>query len=260
MDAAQLAAGRVEVTRHGGAEGEHDRVVAVAQLASGDVDADVHVVAEAGALGRHLVEASVEDRLLHLELRDAVAQQAARLVGPLEDGDGVSRSRQLLGRGQAGGAGPDDRDRLAREPLRRQRLHEAALEGLLDRRDLDLLDRHGRLVDAEHARGLAGSRAEATGELREVVGRVQALDRVGPVTAPGEVVPLRDEVAERAPRVAERDAAVHAAAGLPLELAELLLLVDLLPVPDADRDRTSGGELALADVEKALRVSHGKPP
>ncbi len=60
--------------------------------------------------------------------------------------------------------------------------------------------------------------------------------------------------------MAEGDAAVHAAPGLPLELAELLLLVDLLPVPDADRDRTSGGELALADGEKALRVSHGKPP
>ena len=35
-----------------------------------------------------------------------------------------------------------------------------------------------------------------------------------PVVAPDQVVPLRDEVAERAALVAERDAAVHAAAGL----------------------------------------------
>ena len=260
VDAAELAAGRVEVARHRGPEGEHDGVVAVAQLAAGDVDADVHAVAEAGALGLHLVEATVEDRLLHLELGDAVAQQPAGLVGALEDGDRVAGAGQLLGGGEAGRARADDGDGLARESLGRQRLDEALVEGLLDRRDLDLLDRHGRLVDAEDARRLARRRAEPAGELREVVRRVQALDRVGPVAAPGEVVPLRDEVAERAARVAERDAAVHAAAGLALELPELLLLVDLLPVPDADRDRTAGGELALAGGEKALRVSHGKPP
>ena len=65
---------------------------------------------------------------------------------------------------------------------------------------------------------------------------------------------------ERAAAVAERDAAVHAAAGLALELAELLLLVDLAPVPDPDRHGPAGGELALAGLEKALGVSHGMPP
>ena len=72
----------------------------------------------------------------------------------------------------------------------------------------------GSLVDAEHARGLARRRAQPAGELREVVGGVQPLDRAVPVVAPDQVVPLRDEVAERAALVAERDAAVHAAAGL----------------------------------------------
>ena len=61
-----------------------------------------------------------------------------------------------------------------------------------------------------------GRRAQPTGELREVVGRVQALDGRAALVAPGEVVPLRDQVAERAAVVAERDAAVHAAAGLAL--------------------------------------------
>jgi hypothetical protein len=50
--------------------------------------------------------------------------------------------------------------------------------------DLDLLDRHRRVaVDPEHARGLARGRAQPAGELREVVGRVQALDRVAPAIA-----------------------------------------------------------------------------
>ncbi len=144
------------------------------------------------------------------------------------------------------GPGADDGDGLAGESLRRHGPDESAVERLLDRRHLDLLDGHGRLVDAEHAGRLARGGAESAGELREVVRRVQPLDGVGPVTAPGERVPLRDEVAERAALMAERDSAVHAPTGLSLELAELLLLVDLLPVADAHRDRTAGGELALA--------------
>ena len=260
VDVAEVATRDVEVAGNGGAEREHHGVVAVAQLAAGDVDADVHAVAEAGALGLHLGQAPVEDGLLHLELGDAVAQQAAGLVGALEDRHGVAGAGQLLRRGETSGAGTDDRDRLARQALRRQRLDEALVEGALDRRHLDLLDRHGGLVDAQHARRLAGRRAEPARELGEVVRRVQALDRVGPVAPPREVVPLGDEVAQRAARVAEGDAAVHAASGLALELSELLLLVDLLPVPDADRDGAAGRELALAGGEKALGISHGKPP
>ena len=63
-----------------------------------------------------------------------------------------------------------------------------------------------------------GRRAQPAGELREVVGRVQALDGLAALAAPREVVPLRDQVAERAALVAERDAAVHAAAGLAAQL------------------------------------------
>ena len=82
-------------------------------------------VAEAGALGRHLVEPAVEHRLLHLELGDAVAQQPAGLVGPLEDGHGVAGPGQLLGDREPGRAGADDGDRLAREALGRQRARRA---------------------------------------------------------------------------------------------------------------------------------------
>ena len=211
--------GHRQVARHGGADGEHDGVVAVAQLLAGDVDADVDAGAEPGALGLHLGQPAVEDGLLHLELGDAVAQQAAELVVPLVDGDGVAGAGQLLGGGQAGRAGADDGDGLAGEPVRRlRRRPRPSSKARSTMRDLDLLDGHGRLVDAEHARRLAGRRAEPAGELREVVGGVQPLDRLAPVAAPGQVVPLGDEVAQRAAVVAERDAAVHAAAGLALQL------------------------------------------
>ena len=77
---------------------------------------------EHGALGLHLVEAPVEPALLHLELGDAVAQQPADPVGPLEHRDVVPDAGELLGRGQPGGPGPDDGDLLAR--LRRRRLRD----------------------------------------------------------------------------------------------------------------------------------------
>ena len=44
------------------------------------------------------------------------------------------------------------------------------------------------------------------------------------------------------------------------ELVEVAVLVDLLPVHEAHRDGAPGRELALAVLEKAVRVSHGKPP
>ena len=114
--------------------------------------------------------------LLHLEVGDAVAQQAADAVVALEHGDGVPGAGELLGGGEAGRPGADDGDGLAGEAPGRLRLHPAVAEGLVDDRDLDLLDGDGGLVDAEHARRLARRRAEPAGELGEVVRRVQALD------------------------------------------------------------------------------------
>ena len=88
-----------------------------AQLVGGDVDADVDAGAELGALGPHLVQPPVEVALLHLELGDAVAQQPADAVGALEHDHVVARPGQLLGRGQPGRPGADDRDPLAGRPL-----------------------------------------------------------------------------------------------------------------------------------------------
>ena len=202
----------------------------------------------------------LEVLLLHLEVGDAVAQQAADAVVALEHGDRVAGARELLRGGEAGGAGADDGDRLAGQAPGRLRLHPAVAERLVDDRDLDLLDRHGGLVDAEHARRLARRRAEPPRELGEVVRGVQALDRRAALAAPHEVVPLGDQVAERAALVAERDAAVHAATGLAAQLGGVALLVDLFPVHDAHRHGPPLGQLALGDLQKALRVSHPSPP
>ena len=57
----------------------------------------------------HLIQAPVEDPLLHLELGDPVAQQAAGLVVALVDGHGVAGPGELLGGGQPGRPRADDR-------------------------------------------------------------------------------------------------------------------------------------------------------
>src|SRR5438874_2006304 len=88
------------------------------------------------------------------------------------------------------------------------------LPGFVGDRVLDRLDADRVVVDAQHAGLLARRRADAAGELREVVGRVEHLDRVLPVLAVNEVVPVGDDVVDRAARHAERDAAVHAARAL----------------------------------------------
>jgi hypothetical protein len=105
-------------------------------------------------------------------------------------------------------------DALAGAYGRRLRDHPPLVERSIDDRDLDGLDRDRVVVDAEHARALARGRAQAARELREIVGRVQPVDRVAPMLAVHQVVPVGDDVAERTALVAERDATVHAARGL----------------------------------------------
>ena len=124
----------------------------------------------------------------------------------------VAGAVELLGGGEPGRAGADHRDLLARAHRRRLRgapSPRSKARSMIETSTALIVT--GVVVDAEHARALARRRAQPAGELREVVGRVQALDRVAPVVAVDEVVPVGDDVAERAALVAERDAAVHAA-------------------------------------------------
>src|SRR4029079_651541 len=56
--------------------------------------------------------------------------------------------------------------------------------------------------------------ADAAGELGKVVGRMQNVERGPPLLAIDEIVPVRNDVVDRAARLAERDAAIHAARAL----------------------------------------------
>ena len=260
VDAVQLAPGGRQVTGDGRAGRDDHGVVPLAQVRRLEVAADLDARTEAGALRAHLLDTPVDVPLLHLELGDAVAEEAADAVRALVDRDRVARPRELLRGGQARRARADDRDRLAGETLGDLRGDVPGVPRLVDDRDLDVLDGHGGLVDAEDARRLARGGAQPARELREVVRGVQALGGGLPVLAVRVVVPLGDEVPQRTAVVAERDTAVHAARGLRGDdRQQRARNVDLVPVLETHLHRTSPGDLASV-VQKALGISHWSPP
>ena len=153
----------------------------------------------------------------------------------------------------------DDGDALAGQRRGRLRRDPALVPRAVDDLDLDLLDRHRIAVDAEHARRFARRRAQPAGELGEVVRRVQALDRVAPVVAVDEVVPVGDEVAERAAVVAERDAAVHAPPGLMAQLVARRTA----RTPRASRagaPAPADGSASHVPLQEPGGLTHGRPP
>ena len=166
---------------------------------------------------------------------------------------------QLLRGRHARRAGPDDRHAAPGLVTRRHRHDPAVVPRVVDDRVLDLLDRDRvALADLEHAGGLARGRAQAAGELGEVVGRVQLADRVLPAVAVDEVVPVGDQVAQRAAVVAERHAAVHAARALRGELLVGALDDELLVgVLAADAlGRVVVGDPDALDLQEAAELAH----
>ena len=255
MDPVELATGDRQVAPIGRPAGEDDRVVRGAEHLDVDGFADDRVGAELGALRLHLGEAPIDVALLHLELGDAVAQQAADAIGPLEHDHLVAGAGELLGGGEPGGPAADHGDALAGAQRRHVGNDPTLVPGAVDDLDLDLLDRHRVLVDPEHASRLARGRTEPAGELGEVVRGVETLDRVLPVVAVDEVVPVGDQVAERAPVVAERDAAIHAAARLVIEFVAIERLVHLAPVAQSHRHRPSHRRRPRP-LQKPRRLTH----
>ncbi len=240
--------------------GEHHGVVSGPKLIGPDVPSDRRRRTELGPLGQHLLQPPLKMVLLHLELGDAVAHQPARPVGPLVHGDRVPGPGQLLGRGQPGGPRTDHRDRLAGQPLRRPRRREALLPRPVGDRALDVLDGDGRLVDRQHTPRLARRRAQPAGELREIVRGVQPVGGRPPVLPRHQVVPLGDQVAQRAGVVAEGDAAVHAAIGLLADDRQQRPGdVDLVPVPHPLLYRPPRPVLAGRGHE-SLGIGHGRLP
>ena len=197
-----------------GAAGKKDRIVVSSERFNRNIAADVRVGQKVDALRAHLLQAAIEDVFLELEIGNAVAEQAADAVVFFVHGYGVAGAAKLLRGGKSGGTAADDGDALAGVVLRRLGMDPSLVPCALDDAALDEFDGDRRLIDAEHAGSFAGRGTDAAGELGEVVGRVQAANRALPAAVVDEVVPVGDEIVDRATGVAEGNAAVHAAGAL----------------------------------------------
>ncbi len=142
----------------------------------------------------------------------------------LVDSHVVARPVEHLGGGQPRGTGTHHGHSLGPAHSARLGRDVTAAEALLDDGQLDLADVHRRADEAQHAGALAGSGADAPGELRKDVGGEEQVERLFPVTVVHGFVELGDDVAERAAGarpVAEGGAAVHAARSLLVDLASV---------------------------------------
>ena len=100
-----------------------------------------------------------------------------------------------------------------------------------------------------------GAGTDPAGELGEVVGGVQSLQRRAPLIAIDQVVPVRDQVVDRTAVVTERNAAGHAARRLPLDIAGRQRLDELAPGLEARLARLIAAIAAL-DFQKAGGLAH----
>src|ERR1035438_3176427 len=266
VNAPQVAAGHVEVARMFGAAGEQDGIELLAQILHWDIAAHLGAGLELDAFAAHLLQAPVDEVLFHFEIGDAVAQQAADAVALFKHGDGVAGARQLLRGGQAGRARANHGHALAGLDGGRLRPDEALFKAAIDDRAFDLLDGDRRLIDAEHAGSLAGSRADAAGEFGEIVGGVQLPHGVVPAAMVDEVVPIGNQVGERATGVAERNPAIHAASGLAAQVRLGERAIDFKPVLDALGRRAAFGHFArilhepggFSHVDSVIKSTGGK--
>ena len=185
---------------------QHHRVVIGQQLVDRDVDADLDAGAERDAFGLHLRDAAVDQVLFHLEVGNAVAQQAADAVVLLEQGHRMAGAGQLLGAGQARRARAHHRHASCRSSAAGgMRLDPAFFPAAIDDLAFDGFDGDRVVVDVQGAGGLARRRADAAGEFREIVGGVQVDRRHAPLVAIDQIVPVGDLVVDRAALVAERE-------------------------------------------------------
>ena len=151
--------------------------------------------------------------------------------------------------------GANDSDVLAGVESRHNRLHPTLIETAFNDGQLDVLNGHRIVVDAEHTTALTRCRTQAARPLGKVVGGVQALESLVPAVLTNQVIPLRNDVAQRAGRVTERHATVHTTGRLLLHLPVASLLIDLFPVHQTQRNRAMSRLFAL-EFHETLRISH----
>lgn len=123
---------------------------------------------ESDTFALDLLDTTINEVLLHLEVRNAVTQQAACLGFALIDVNLVTGAAELLGSGETRRTGPDDRDLLACVNRGRLWHDKAQFVGLVGNCLFDRLDRNRRILKVQRA-SLARRGTDATGKFRKLL-------------------------------------------------------------------------------------------
>src|ERR1700683_740007 len=126
----------------------------------------------------------------------------------------MTGARELLCTREARGSRADHSDALSGCARRRLRNDPTLRPRVIDNVFFDQLDGNGIVVDVEDASLFARRGTHAPGALGKIIGRVKAVDRFAPASAINQIVPIGNNVAERATLVAEGDPAIHATRSL----------------------------------------------
>ena len=255
MDVARRPPRHIEVARQFGAPGQHHHVIIVEDALDRHGGADLHPGAENHALGFHLDNAPVDQRTVHLEVGDAIAQQPADPVGLLEHRRRMPHPRQLLRTGEPRRPRSDHRDPPPGPARRDMRRDPAFIPAAVDNRAFDRLDRHRGIGQRQRARRLARRRTDPAGKFGKVIGPVQPLARRLPLRVADQQVPVGDEIADRTGGVAKRHPAIHAARRLADDIGRGQRQRIFVPVRDPFGDRTVAAILAR-DREEGGRIAH----
>src|SRR5512141_109620 len=96
MHALEFTPGNRQLTSLFRPRGKADGIELLSQLFTRDVCSDCHSGFELDPLGFHLLQPPVDNPFLHLEIRDAVAEQATDAISLLEESVAMTGPRELL--------------------------------------------------------------------------------------------------------------------------------------------------------------------
>src|SRR5262249_13880353 len=157
----------------------------------GNIVTNMRVGDEADTLCGHLLNTAVHHMLFQLEIGNAIHQQSADAIGFFVYSYRVSGTAELLGCSQASGTGADNRNLLAAAKGWRLGMDPSLLERVVDNVLFDLLNGNRRLIDAQHAGGFAGGRADTAGKLGKIISGMQLPDGFLPAATIDQVIPVR---------------------------------------------------------------------
>ena len=198
----------------------------------------------------HEIDPAVNDLpLIKFHVGNPIHEQSSNPIGPLKHGNLMTREVKLIRTGKPCRTRTNHCNLLACSPGRNLGGKPSFFPTPVDNRALDILDRDGRFYVAEHTGSFAGSRADTSGEFREIIGFPQTLKCFLPAITIHEIIKLRDEIVNRAtaghagnkkPRMAVWSPAIHTARTLLHHFLVRAMSMNFLPVLDALKRRAIG--------------------